>query len=209
MRSVPTALNDELLKEVAYMTHLVEFYFSTPAYYTELDIDIYYDDKHYVSRGMEVGDTKYSLTPEIDTTETTMDNVSKEFSNIVLSEEVRGKIYKLLIAALSYPAKVIATTQIFSGIIDTYKADPKKVVFTIDAPFVLWKRKIPRRKHQATCPWAFKIPGSGCRYAGPATWCDQTYARCAALGNTINFGGDRWLPSLVNKEIWWGKKPTV
>lgn len=44
-----------------------------------------------------------------------------------------------------------------------------------------------------------------CRYAGAETWCDRSWDRCLALSNTINFGGKRWLPGLVGKQISWGQ----
>ncbi len=43
-----------------------------------------------------------------------------------------------------------------------------------------------------------------CRYAGAETWCDRSWERCAALDNTINFEGCRWLPGIQGKQIWWG-----
>jgi hypothetical protein len=46
-----------------------------------------------------------------------------------------------------------------------------------------------------------------CAYLGDETWCDQSYARCVTLGNSDNFGGFRFLPSLMEKDIWWGKVP--
>ncbi|GAI73202.1 unnamed protein product, partial [marine sediment metagenome] len=43
-----------------------------------------------------------------------------------------------------------------------------------------------------------------CGYGGGETWCDRTYARCVVLANSDNFGGFRWLPSIVDKEVFWG-----
>lgn len=43
-----------------------------------------------------------------------------------------------------------------------------------------------------------------CRYMGPATACDKSWDKCKELKNTLNFGGFRWLPSVVGKKIWWG-----
>jgi hypothetical protein len=47
-----------------------------------------------------------------------------------------------------------------------------------------------------------------CRYAGVGTWCDQSWERCATLTNTLNFGGNRWLPYYEDKVIWWGRVPS-
>jgi hypothetical protein len=43
-----------------------------------------------------------------------------------------------------------------------------------------------------------------CRYTGAETWCDFSWERCLALGNTIHFEGRRWLTDLQDKKIWWG-----
>jgi hypothetical protein len=56
----------------------------------------------------------------------------------------------------------------------------------------------------------YNNPASGeCNYSGLQDWCDQTYARCLDLTNQNNFGGFRFLPYIMEKEIWWGgPKPT-
>jgi len=51
----------------------------------------------------------------------------------------------------------------------------------------------------------YDVATNQCLYAGAETWCDRTYARCTVLGNTDNFGGFRWLPSIIDKEVWWGR----
>lgn len=50
-----------------------------------------------------------------------------------------------------------------------------------------------------------------CRYSGAETWCDRSWDRCNALSNTINYGGFRYLPGLLGKQINWGQAsdPTV
>ena len=67
---------------------------------------------------------------------------------------------------------------------------------------MLWAKKT-LRIHSSSCPWVFK--GTECGYSGTATWCDKNYARCGELLNTDNYGGFRFLPSIMEKEIWWGK----
>ncbi len=49
-------------------------------------------------------------------------------------------------------------------------------------------------------------PGT-CNYIGAGAWCDQSWERCLALTNTAHFGGFRWLPFLVNRDLWWGRNP--
>jgi hypothetical protein len=95
---------------------------------------------------------------------------------------------------------------LFRGIIDSWIIDGDVVChITIANELILWNKK-SLREHPASCSWIFG--GSECTYAGYASsWCDQSYDRCAALSNSANFGGFRFLPSLLNKQIWWGKIP--
>lgn len=44
-----------------------------------------------------------------------------------------------------------------------------------------------------------------CKYVGGGSWCDYSWERCMALSNQLNFEGLRWILSLQQKEIWWGK----
>ena len=210
MRSIPTELNTELLKEANYIAHLIELYFSTTIYYTDLDQDIFYGGNQYISRGLNFDNLNYSLTTQIDRISFEVDNVDLSFSSFVLNQELRGKICTIRLAALEVDAKkinVIGATQLFSGIIDGCTVDEQKASFDVYSPLILWRKKTPRRIHQGTCPWLFKGEDGLCGYSGDETWCDQTFGRCNHLNNKANFGGFRWLPGLQNKQIWWGKIP--
>jgi hypothetical protein len=44
-----------------------------------------------------------------------------------------------------------------------------------------------------------------CRYSGAEIWCDRSWDRCSALGNTINYGGFKYLPNIIGKQIYWGQ----
>ena len=80
--------------------------------------------------------------------------------------------------------------------------DENTLKITITNELVLWNKK-PLRIQMSSCPWVFK--GTECAYSGEESTCDQTYERCRFLGNTANFGGDRFINSLMQKEIWWGR----
>ena len=100
MRSVPTALNTELLKEANFLCHLVEMHLSSTIYFTDLDIDVFYNSKQYLSRGLSFEGAAYSLSPQIDKISFQIDNVGLEFSAFVLNQEVRGKRCTIRLAAL-------------------------------------------------------------------------------------------------------------
>ena len=94
---------------------------------------------------------------------------------------------------------------LFQGEIGPWEMVEGKITMTITNQFSQWSQKT-LNLHSASCRWkVFK--GDQCSYSGSEAWCDRTYSRCQALGNTANFGGFRWLPSIKDKQIWWGAVP--
>lgn len=207
MRSLPTILNDELLKEAYFYCHLVEMYLTSTHRFTSLDIDVVYNGNTYYSRGLKLGNAGFSMTPQVDSMSFDIDNVDQYFTSLILNEEIRKKKCTIRMAALDSNAKVIAETVHFTGLIDQDDWDEKKATIEIASPFIMWRKTVPRRTSSPNCPWVFK--DTDCNYAGAETWCNQTYNRCTALSNTANFGGSRWLPGLMNKKIWWGRESSI
>lgn len=212
MRSVPIELHSELIREANALCHLVDLYFESTVRLTDFDVDLYWNGNTYQAKGLSFGGAEFSITPQIDKVTLEVDNVSLDFTAFVLNQEVRGKKCEIRLAALDQAAvdrvpktRILAVSLIFSGLIDSCSIDQQRARFEIFSPFVLWKRRVPRRIHQASCPWSFK--SSQCGYTGAEDWCDKTYERCQQLNNTANFGGFRFLPSLQNKQIWWGRAP--
>ena len=80
--------------------------------------------------------------------------------------------------------------------------DENVIRVTITNELILWNKK-PLRMQSSSCPWVFK--GADCGYSGSAVSCDQTYERCRTLGNTDQYGGDRYLNAMMEKEIFWGR----
>ena len=94
---------------------------------------------------------------------------------------------------------------VFKGYLDGWAWDEEWIDVDVVCALASWSRKTVR-KISSTCRW-IKFKGVECQYAGEETWCDRTYARCDALSNTANFGGFRWLPSIMNKTFYWGRNP--
>jgi hypothetical protein len=90
----------------------------------------------------------------------------------------------------------------FRGLLADYEIGDDAVTLNLVSWNVLWRKKTLRIA-QAGCPWPFK--GTECAYAGAETWCDQSYDRCEYLENEDNFGGDPFLPSLEEAQIYWGR----
>lgn len=208
MRTLPTALTDEINKEFFRKVHLVEIAFSTPVYYTDADMDIIYNGHIYLSKSIRFDETKYSLLPRADSISFTIDNTSLEFSAIVMSEETRAKDCVVYSAAVDEYLTVLGSVAIFVGYLDRVEIDNKEARFDVFNSFIKWNTPTPRRTHVVTCPWTFKDTTT-CRYVGAETTCDKSWDDCNTVKlNHPNFGGYRWLTILEGgKQIYWGRLP--
>lgn len=99
--------------------------------------------------------------------------------------------------------EIIPPVTTFRGEIGQWQFDESKVSMTLTNQFAQWNQKTLRMQ-SSSCSWP-QFKGTECGYTGAATSCDRTYARCEQLSNTANFGGERWLPSIEDKEVWWGR----
>lgn len=61
----------------------------------------------------------------------------------------------------------------------------------------------PRESFSLNCRYR-DFKGPRCKYSGPETTCDRTFAQCTAYANTINFGGFRHAPTPGSKFLWGG-----
>ncbi len=94
---------------------------------------------------------------------------------------------------------------LFEGEMDSWELTEKQIKVKAIGAISKWTRST-LLDQAPLCRWrVFK--GTECTYAGGETWCDRTYTRCVDLGNTANFGGDRWLASLDGVTLWWGPAP--
>jgi hypothetical protein len=109
---------------------------------------------------------------------------------------------------ISESAPTVYVEPVFYGILDGWRIRGKKVSITVVNELILWNKKALRTS-PSSCPWAFKQTGGECGYAGGETWCDQSWERCCALSNQLNFGGERFINAIMEKEIWWGRTPKV
>lgn len=100
MRTVPLALQSELIKEANALCHLIELYLSSTYRFTDFDFALTYDANTYTSRGLSVSAAEYSVSPQVDKLTLQVDNVDKTFSAIILAQEVRGKKCVVRLAAL-------------------------------------------------------------------------------------------------------------
>jgi len=206
MRTLPPDLTTELEKDYSCIKQLVLMSFTSGAVrLTDADLKIYYDGEWWNSRGLRLDPAQYSTSPKVDSISFEVDNIDKTLSNIVLSEETRGKGCTVYRVALDNNLHVIGgAVASFIGFLDAIEFDGRKARFDVFNHFIRWEMKSPRRIHQALCGWTYG--GTRCGESG-STWCDHSWTRCVALSNNTNFGGFRWISALKDKDIWWGRAP--
>jgi hypothetical protein len=203
MKTLAAEFTTELEKEVNCLKHLVLINFSTPLRLTDADVNVWNGVYWWYPWGLEFDAAKISSTAKVDSINFSVSNVDRTFSTIILTEQTQGKECHIWRVALDKNMKIVGWTMIFMGYLDAVSADNQRARFEVYNHFVKWRVMTPRRVHQATCHWTFK--GARCAYSGAGDWCDHSWSRCVALSNSINFGGFRWLPSLQNTRLVWGR----
>ncbi|GAG41399.1 unnamed protein product, partial [marine sediment metagenome] len=115
-------------------------------------------------------------------------------------------ILRIVIVDDDYSLVGDTSATIFEGTVDAWTMTEDNLKMSVVSAMSQWSLKA-LRTHSSSCSWkVFKGANadSPCMYVGSETRCDRTYKRCEQLNNVVNFGGFRWLPSIVDKEVKWG-----
>jgi len=203
MREIDPAIIAQLEAEGMIVFQLLEMYIDDIYYrYADCDVPIM-ADYYYEPRSFKPESIQYGLNNIVDQMKVEVDNLDDALTSAFVGGTPQDSDVNLKLVVLDTDYSVIASPQTrFEGFINGWGLTEEKVSITVSSLFNQWAQKT-LSKHSASCRWkVFK--GTECGYSGSGTWCDRTYTRCAALGNTDNFGGFRWLPSIVDKELWWG-----
>lgn len=173
--------------------------------YTDCDMPIVAGGNTYNPKAFRPEPVKYGANAIVDQATLEIDNLDEVMTSLFVGSTVQGEPVVLGLVVLNASYNVISgIVTLFDGVIDQWTVDEEKVRITVTSEFAQWSQRT-LAKHSASCRWK-KFKGTECGYSGSETWCDQTYARCQILGNTDNFGGFRWLPSIIDKELWWGRE---
>jgi len=232
MRDLGSFLEAALLSEQGKMFWFLELQFDTILRYTDADIDLWnianyvqlvtesedflisesgdyliaeqgYSSNKFETMPFSISEINYSAKSSVDKVEIEIANVDLQMSAVFLNENILNKWGILWIGFLDENNAIIEQPiEVFRGLVSTWNLTEPTAAITLVNEFIFWNKKT-LRKHQSACRWAFK--GKECTYSGVETWCDRSYARCLALGNEDNYPGDRWLPDLMEKEIYWGR----
>lgn len=232
MKDLSSFIEAALVAEEGKMFWFLELRFSTVLRYTDADIDLWnmttyinlateegdflvtesgayliaeqgYSSNKFETMPFEISTISYSAQATVDKVVVDIENVSLQMSAVFLNEDIMNKWGVVWIGFFDANNNIIGQPiEVFRGLVSTWKLSEPKASITIVNEFILWNKKT-LRKYQSACRWPFK--GVECNYTGAATWCDQSYARCVAVANTDNYGGFRWLPDLMERQIYWGK----
>lgn len=205
MRSIGSNIITELESEELRPFYLLDMDIDSTNYrYTDCDIPINLTNMFY-PRGFRSDGAFYSMANIVDKTRIEIDNLDNVLTSVFVGGTPQGSDVSLSLVVLDSSYDIVDSTSvtIFQGEIDSWELAEDKVNIEVASIFSKWSQKT-LSKHGASCRWKV-FTGSECGYSGAETWCDRTYARCTELSNTANFGGFRWLPSIVDKEIWWGR----
>ena len=205
MKTISTAVNAQLEAEQFQYFYTVEIRLSgTTLYYTDCDRPVHYNNIRYYPAPLGFADIAYAASLSVDQVTVEFGNASLTMSAYLLGEDARNKTIIIGQGCMNSGGAVLGITNLFQGIIGEWEVREDRATIRALNELVLW-RKRPLRSASATCPWLFK--GAECAYAGAGAWCDQSYSRCYELSNQANFGGFRFLPALMEKELWWGRVP--
>ena len=203
MRDLSELVEAAMASEEGKMFWFVEFQFNTTVRYTDAEIDFYAGGDKFETMPFEIQTINFGAKTSVDKVIVDIANVDLQMSAIFLNEDVMNKWGILYVGFLDTNNVIIGDPiEIFRGLVSTWELNEPTASIVLMNEFVFWNKRT-LRKHPPSCRWAFK--GTECTYAGAETWCDRSYARCGALSNTDNFGGERWLPDLMEREIYWGK----
>jgi phage-related protein len=207
MRNYNATFTEQISAESARLFWLVEFQFSSGTYrYTDADIPMKAaSGEPYLPRPLRVNVIDQRPGFAVNRVDLELSNVDRAISTIFFSQDCAGKTAVLSARATYALGRGMVTEELFRGVVLGWgDMDEVRAPIRLGSQFMLWKKR-SLRLPTPSCPWVFK--GSECAYSGDEDWCDQSYARCEAIGNKWNFGGRRFISSLEGKKIFWGPDP--
>jgi hypothetical protein len=172
--------------------------------YTECDVSISSGGNLFQPRSFKISAITYSLSKVVDSMQMETDNLDDALTAAFVGGTPQGSPVLLQQVLLDSDYSVIVEPITwFDGEVDDWQLK-ESLRLTVVSEMVQWAQRTLNR-HSPSCRWRTGFKGTHCGYSGDQTWCDRSYKRCESLGNTANFGGFRWLPSIVDAEIWWGR----
>lgn len=194
----------ELAKEVFAVFGFVSLSLAATHRFTSADIDLYSAGNKYMAKGFKITSMSISSGMSVDRATLSFANGDGYFNQPLMAEDIAGKSVLVSIGAVAANYSLLGLEPLFAGDVTGHGPLKETVAVNVAGLKRLWSKKTLRIA-QATCPWP--IGGDECGYTGNET-CSQNYEQCKIFGNYLNFGGFPFLPGLMTREIWWGRKPS-
>jgi len=166
VRQIPVELQTELLEEVTQQQCLITITTKIHTYrWTDGQNEVYWDGNWWIPKGIEFDPIGSTVTGQLDSMTLEIDNADQKFSDLVLSEDIRGSQCLIETVLLDINQAIIGEPAIiFQGFLDRMPMDGVKARVEVFSHMVRWKLMTPRRQHTPSCPWIFK--GLECGYVG-------------------------------------------
>ena len=172
---------------------------TTTLFLAELDENVVFDGKTYLSFGISRGSINQNSEGRIDQMIITIANVSLELSALIALNDLRNNLITIrtvFFDTLDTPASTIDA----DFYIRSYLVNQLKVDFLVGSKLEIFDLILPKRTYNRThCPFNYVTDGTGeCKYSlGSASppdegSCDKglgTPNGCRAHDNILNFGG--------------------
>ena len=202
MKTLPPALLSAFGSQQYIPTLLVDLDISIHKFrFTTWSTSIYYNSTLYIPRGFELVGLPTTAGEVATRISLVFDDVDRALNSTIRKFGTKEDPVLLYVASLTNIGKVDGTAyNFFKGVIDNWDNDPKTL--SLDGVVKIGKQlnRSTTAKFSPPCRWR-QFKGTECQYSGPESECERSYDKCKSLSNTVNFGGQRFVPSLVNRRI--------
>lgn len=201
--SILTALEGGELREFL----LIEILVAPNFYFTDCDVPIAWNGNIYIPRGLSIGGVSYSLGNVVDSVRLAVDNLDDLMTSGFVGGSPQDESVNIRVVVLDSNYELFGSSAsdniiLFPGYVDDWRDKEGRLDITVVSAMSKWNKRTLRLQ-SSSCSWSV-FKGTECQYSGAVTKCNRSYSTCTTLGNTANFGGERWLPSIESKEIVWG-----
>lgn len=200
MKNLPVALKTALESQEFVQALMIDMTVAGREFkFTSWTTPVVYSGSLFVPRGVNLSNISYSSTNIVDSIRIEFDDVDRALYSVFGDQDAGNFPITLTMVVLDSAWKVASSLDIFRGTIDQWNYKPGRLSLVAASIFAQWAQ-VTTSKFSGSCRWkVFK--GEYCKYAKQGTKCDRTYAQCESYDNSNNFGGFRWLPSLVARRL--------
>jgi hypothetical protein len=200
MRFLPPAFYNEIIQQefteaILLSIELVESTLNI----TTWNSPISYDSIIYYPRAFKISPVNYGDAKIVSDVNVDIDDADRGLFSSFGQYDAAAYPFKLTWVVLNEFGLAVSALVIFVGVTDHWEYKPGGLSFVAVSVLNQWTRETTSRFSES-CRWRI-FKGIECKYVGSGTTCDRTFDQCKAYGNEDNFGGQRWLPGMINKKL--------